>query len=110
MRNIHTLPLLRGDRRSRIVNQITVILMHLLIVALAAIRRLTPVALVVLLNALAAWRLIRACPSPRPEAAPVGFVGWPLWFHRFNLIHNQRFGWLYILDLAVGVIWTMVLA
>lgn len=41
--DVHTLPVLLGDRWSRIVNQVTVIVMYLLIVALVAMRRLTPI-------------------------------------------------------------------
>ena len=33
---------------------------------------------------------------------PAGYVGWPLWFHRACLVHNRRFGWLYIAGLAAG--------
>ena len=40
--------------------------------------------------------------APRPASAPAGYVGWPLWFHRACLVHNRRFGWLYIAGLAAG--------
>lgn len=106
--SLRTLPVLLGERWSRIANQVSVVLMYLLIIALVAARRLTPFALLVLLNAPSAWRLIRACSDPRPEEPPKGYVGWPLWFHRFNLVHNRRYGWLYIIGLLLGDVWALV--
>jgi len=107
---LRTLPVMLGDRWSRLLNQAAVILMYLLIVGLVVARRLTPFALLVLLNLPAVWRLLKACATPRPETAPAGYVGWPLWFHRFNLVHNKRFGWLYILGLSLGAVWTLAVA
>ncbi len=106
---LRTLPVMLGNRWSRFLNQAAIVLMYVLIVALVAARRLTPFALVVFLNLPAVWRLLKACSLPRPEAAPPGYVGWPLWFHRFNLVHNRRFGWLYILGLSLGAVWTLVI-
>ena len=106
---LHTRPVMLGDRWSRLLNQVTVILMYVLIVALVVAGRLTPFALLVLLNLPAVWTLLKACASPRPETAPAGYVGWPLWFHRFNLIHNRRFGWFYILGLSLGAVWTLLI-
>ncbi len=108
--SLRTLPVLLGDRWSRLLNQAAVLLMYLLIVVLVVARRLSPFALLVLLNLPAAWRVLKACSLPRPDGAPAGYIGWPLWFHRFNLIHNRRFGWLYILGLSLGAVWTLVVS
>ena len=38
----------------------------------------------------------------RHPLAHLGYVGWPLWYHRVCLEHNRLFGWSYILGLAAG--------
>lgn len=104
MHAIRTLPVLIGERRARRLNQSLVVLSYLLVALLVVLRELTPFALVVFLNAGAAWRLLRACSQERPVEAPPGYIGWPLWFHRFNLVHNRRFGWFYILGIGLGAL------
>lgn len=104
---VRTLPVILGDRASRIVNQTMVVAMYAIVLVLVALKILTPFALIVFINAPAAWKLLAASARPQPSAPPAGYVGWPLWFHRFNLVHNRRFGWLYILGLAAGAAWAL---
>jgi 1,4-dihydroxy-2-naphthoate octaprenyltransferase len=98
----HTLPVLLGERHARLLNRAAVIAMYVVIVLGIAFGALTPFALIVLLAGPRALRAIRVMSEPRPAAAPAGYVGWPLWYHRVCLIHNRAFGWLYILALALG--------
>jgi len=105
-----TLPVLLGEPGARALNRIVMALMYVLIAALIALGRLTPFAAVVVLalpRALRAWSVLG---RTRPGAPPPGYVGWPLWHHRVCLEHNRRFGWLYILGLAMGAIWPGVRA
>lgn len=100
-----TLPVLLGERAARILNRAVIVAIYGLIAALIALGRLTPFAAVVVFalpRALRAWSVLGRA---RPAAPPAGYVGWPLWYHRVCLEHNRRFGWLYILGLAMGAVW-----
>jgi len=101
-RGIGTLPVLVGERAARALDIALIALMFALTLALIAAARLTPFAALVLAALPRAARAIRVLGRPRPPAAPEGYVGWPLWYHRACLTHNRLFGWLYILGLAAG--------
>jgi 1,4-dihydroxy-2-naphthoate polyprenyltransferase len=100
-----TLPVLLGERAARAVNRAAIVLMYAFIVALIAFGKLTPFAAIVAFALPRALRAVAVMSRPRPAAAPAGYVGWPLWYHRVCLEHNRRFGWLYMLGLAAGVVW-----
>jgi len=100
-----TLPVLLGEATARAVNRATVVLMYLVVAVLIVSGRLTPFAAIVALALPRALRAVSVMSRPRPAAAPAGYVGWPLWYHRVCLEHNRRFGWLYILGLAAGALW-----
>jgi 1,4-dihydroxy-2-naphthoate octaprenyltransferase len=106
-KHIRTLPVLLGEPRSRFLNQTLVVGMYLLVALAVFFRLMTPWALLVFLNLPSAWRVLKTCASPRPNEAPAGWVGWPLWLHRFNLVHNRRFGWLYLLGFACQAVWSL---
>lgn len=100
-----TLPVLLGERGARTLNRTVVAIMYALVAGLIVLGRLTPFAALVVValpRALRAWSVLG---RQRPAAAPPGYVGWPLWYHRVCLEHNRRFGWLYILGLAAGAVW-----
>lgn len=99
-----TLPVLLGERRARLLNCAAVIGMYVVIAVGVGIGALSAFTLVVLLAAPRALRAVRVMSAPAPEAAPAGYVGWPLWYHRVCLIHNRAFGWLYIIGLAAGAL------
>ena len=103
-----TLPVLLGEHAARIVNMATLVAMYVVVVVLVAFGMLTPFAAVVAAAVPRAARALRRMSQPRPDAPPVGYVGWPLWEHRVCLEHNRIFGWLYILGLAAGAVWTNV--
>ncbi len=103
-----TLPIVLGEKRARLFNQTAILLMYLVVVILVIARDITPFTLIVFLNFPRAWKAMGVFSKPRPETPPEGYVGWPLWYHRFSLIQNKRFGWLYILGLALGAAYAMV--
>jgi 1,4-dihydroxy-2-naphthoate octaprenyltransferase len=100
-----TLPVLLGEKTARALNVATVILMYAAVVALIATGRLTPFAAVIAVALPRGVRAVLVMSRPRPSAAPEGYVGWPLWYHRVCLMHNRQFGWLYIAGLAAGALW-----
>ncbi len=100
---IRTLPVLLGDATSRWV-EIGLILAMYVTIAWAVLAGALPwPTLLVLVNVAPAWRAIRTLAAARPATAPAGYVGWPLWYHRFSLWHNRSFGWLYIAGLLGAV-------
>lgn len=104
-KDIRTLPVVLGEARARSLNVVLLGAMYAVILVLVALGQLTPFALAVLAAAPLGARAMATLRPPRPASAPVGYVGWPLWFHRACLVHNRRFGWLYIAGLAAGAAW-----
>lgn len=103
-----TLPIVLGEKRARIFNQTSIFLMYLVVLVLVIFREITPFALLVFINFPRGLRAMGVFSKPRPDSAPEGYVGWPLWYHRFSLVHNKKFGWLYILGLALGAAYAIV--
>jgi 1,4-dihydroxy-2-naphthoate polyprenyltransferase len=101
----HTLPVLLGERRARVLDRTVVVLMYAFVAVGIAVGALSPLAAVVALALPRAVRALRVMSQPTPAEPPAGYVGWPLWYHRVCLVHNRAFGWLLILGLAAGAIW-----
>lgn len=99
-----TLPVVLGDRAARAVNRAIVAGMYLIVGTLIVLGRLTPFAAIVAAALPRGLGALSVMASPRPEAPPPGYVGWPLWYHRVCLVHNRQFGWLYIAGLALGAL------
>jgi 1,4-dihydroxy-2-naphthoate octaprenyltransferase len=104
-KNIRTLPVLLGERTARALNVATFALIYLVTAGLIVAGALTPFAAVIVIALPRAWRAMTLMSRPRPQKAPEGYVGWPLWYHRACLVHNRLFGWVYILGLAGGAAW-----
>lgn len=107
-RHIRTLPVLIGESAARVMNIIALIAIYAVVAILIAAGRLTIFAAVILIALPQAVRAIRVMSRERPAAAPVGYVGWPLWYHRACLEHNRVFGWAYIGGLAAAAIWRAI--
>ena len=99
-----TLPVILGPDRSRVLNQVTIAAMYGSVALLIALGRITPFAALVIVALPKGLRAISVMGRPRPQSPPVGYVGWPLWYHRVSLVHNRIFGWTYIGGLALGAI------
>ncbi len=102
---IRTLPVLLGDHAARTLNIAAIALMYLLIASLILAHRLSPFTVLTFIALPRAIHAIHLMSSTRPAAAPRGYIGWPLWYHRACLTHNRLFGWLYILGLSMAAIW-----
>ncbi|TAM93635.1 MAG: prenyltransferase [Jatrophihabitans sp.] len=105
----NTLPVLLGERGARILNQAVVLAMYVVAAVAVALGALSPLVALVLLAVPRAARAVRVMARPAPAAAPPGYVGWPLWYHRVCLVHNRAFGWLLLAGLALGAIWPSLL-
>ncbi len=105
--NQRTLPIVLGEKRARLFNQTAIFLMYLVVLVLVVMRSITPFALLVFLNFPRGWKAMSVFSQPRPDSPPEGYVGWPLSYHRFSLVHNKRFGWLYIIGLGLGAAYSL---
>jgi 1,4-dihydroxy-2-naphthoate octaprenyltransferase len=103
-----TLPVLLGERGARLLNRTAVAAMYLGTVVATALGSLTPFALVVFAAAPRAVRALQVLSRPAPDHPPVGYVGWPLWYHRVCLVHHRAFGWLFVLGLGAGAVFPAV--
>ncbi|PZS13337.1 MAG: hypothetical protein DLM57_16960 [Pseudonocardiales bacterium] len=103
-----TLPVLLGERGARLLNRSAVAAMYVVTLVAIGTGSLTLFALVVFVAAPRAVRALRVMSRPAPQEPPPGYVGWPLWYHRVCLVHHRAFGWLFILGLAVGVVFPRV--
>lgn len=99
-----TLPVVLGEEKARLLNRIAVVLMYV-VTAIGVAKSSLPVfTLVVVLAVPRALRALRVMSEPAPAEPPLGYIGWPLWYHRVCLVHNRAFGWLYLLGLALGAV------
>ncbi|HET6948677.1 MAG TPA: prenyltransferase, partial [bacterium] len=94
------------DSTARALNRGFVAGMYVVVAVLIILGRLTPFATVVALALPRGVRALWVMASPRPDAPPPGYVGWPLWYHRVCLVHNRLFGWVYVTGLALGALVT----
>jgi 1,4-dihydroxy-2-naphthoate octaprenyltransferase len=108
-RNIHTLPVVIGEKIARVLNIAAICAIYAIIAALIGFGRLTPFAAIVVFAVPRAVRAITLMSRPRPTSPPHGYIGWPLWYHRACLGHNRLFGWAYIGGLASGAAWRVLM-
>lgn len=101
----HTLPVLLGESRARLLNRAVVAGMYVVTLVAVLVGAMSPLVAVVLVAAPRAVHALRVMSHPAPAQPPAGYVGWPLWYHRVCLVHNRAFGWLLVLGLAAGAIW-----
>lgn len=104
-KGIHTLPVLLGERIARAVTMLAIILMYVMTAVPILLAHLTPFAAMTLLALPRALRALSILRQPCPSTPPIGYIGWPLWYHRVCLRHNRAFGWLFICGLAIGALW-----
>ncbi len=105
-KGIHTLPVLLGDRPSRILNMALMILQYLFVVVLVVAGYFTVVTLAIFLAVRQLALVIKVYGQPKPAEPPAEYPeeGWPLWFVAFAFLHNRSFGLLFILALLVDAI------
>ncbi len=107
-KGIHTLPVLIGEKASRLVVIAMLLSPYLLVAGMIALKYFTPVMLIVLL-ALPTLKetlpyFLQPRPSTRPDWFPDGQGGWPLFFAPLAFRNNRAFGGLFMLGLLVDVL------
>lgn len=105
-RGIRTLPVVVGEVTACRLVAVSLAAMYLIVALLILARAITPFAAVVVIAWPRALAAIRTVTAPRPSAPPAGYIGWPLWHHRACLMHERLFGWVFILGLSAGALWS----
>ena len=105
-KGIHTLPVVIGEKPSRIVCIGMMIAQYLLVIYLVLIGFFTPVMLIVLL-ALPTFvrRILPLFLKPKPAEKPADFPDvWPNYFVAAGFYHNRQFGVLFLLGLILNAL------
>ena len=105
-KKIRTLPVLLGERLSRILTILMLVTQYALVGYLVVTRYFSPVLLIVLIAAPTLRLALKAYSHPRPEKPPKELPKnvWPLWFVAFAFLHMRRFGMLYVLGIVADVV------
>jgi len=109
-KGIRTLPVLLGERASLWLN---VALMSAFYAIVAALVLSGALAVWVLLVFLALPRLVEVLKiyrQPKPSKPPENYAVWPLWFVSWAFYHNKRAGTLFVLGLALNLLFPISLA
>ncbi len=105
-KGIRTLPVLLGERASRLTTIGMLLAQYALVLYLVVTRYFSPLLLAVLGAAPLLRLALRAYARPRPAHPPKELPKnvWPLWFVAFAFIHMRRFGILYVLGIIADLI------
>jgi 1,4-dihydroxy-2-naphthoate polyprenyltransferase len=109
-KNIHTLPVILGEKNARYTAIGMMALQYVSIIYLVAIGFFSPALLVVLLALFSLPKVVKMFLVPKPAQPPADYPAdtWPLWFVAGAFGHNRSFGlWLLvglILDLLLAVL------
>ena len=106
-KNIHTLPVVIGEKAARYAIMAMMILPYFFTGYLILAKFFTPVMLIVLLALPALRESLQPLTKPKPETRPEGFPdgqgGWPLYFAPIAFRNNRSFGSLFMLGLLLDV-------
>src|SRR5271167_984832 len=101
---IHTLPVIFGEARARVVTLAMMVGFYLLVVAAVLAKAMPWPALIVVL---ALPRLVKVWPyfrRPPPDEPPANFPVWPLWYAALAWVHVRLAGALLVLGLAIAAL------
>jgi len=106
-KDIHTLPVMIGEKTARYAVIAMMVLPYLITAYLIAVKFFTPV-MAITLFAIPALResippLLKPKPETRPDGFPDGQGGWPLYFAPIAFRNNRSFGSLFMLGLLLDV-------
>ena len=107
-KNIHTLPVILGEKISRYLILSMMAASYLLVVLMILLKYFTPIMLVVLLALPQLKLMIPAFRKPKPETKPPDFPegngGWPLYFAPLAFVNNRSFGGYFLVGLVIDTI------
>ncbi len=104
-RRIFTLPVVLGERTSRIIVVAMFVLQYLAVIYLVIAGFFSPVLLVVLLSLRILFQILPMFRKPRPAEKPEDYPDvWPNYFVAGAFVHNRRFGLLYLVGLILDTL------
>ena len=104
-RHIHTLPVVLGEKVSRIVVVGMLVMQYLSVVYLVVTGFFTPVMLIVFLAIPNLLRVLPIFRHPKPDEKPADYPDvWPNYFVAGVFYHNRAFGLWYLLGLIANAI------
>jgi 1,4-dihydroxy-2-naphthoate octaprenyltransferase len=102
---IHTLPVVLGERNSRITVVGMFVMQYITVLYLVLTGFFTPVPLVVLLAIPMLLQLLPMFRAPKPDEKPADYPDvWPNYFVAAAFQHNRRFGSMFLLGLILDVV------
>jgi 1,4-dihydroxy-2-naphthoate octaprenyltransferase len=101
---IHTLPVILGESRARLVAQGLMIAFYPIVLVSALIGWMGPFVLLVVLGIPLLLQVLGQFSKPKPDSPPQSYVGWPLWFVGGAFIHTRRAGGLLIIGLLLNAV------
>jgi 1,4-dihydroxy-2-naphthoate octaprenyltransferase len=109
-KKIYTLPVILGDKLSRIMVVSMFILQYLAVGYLVITGFFTPFPLIILFAISTLRQILPMFRQPKPEEKPADFPDvWPNYFVAAAFQHNRRFGSLFLLGIILDVIYRTVL-
>src|SRR4029079_4617420 len=103
-KGIHTLPVILGESRARLVAQGLMIAFYPIVIGSALVGWIGPFVMLVVFGIPLLLKVLAQFSAPRPETPPHSYVGWPLWFVGGAFRHTRRAGGLLILGLFLNAI------
>jgi 1,4-dihydroxy-2-naphthoate octaprenyltransferase len=103
-KGIHTLPVILGESRARLVAQALMIAFYPIVIGSALVGWIGPFVMLVVLGIPLLLKVLAQFSSPRPETPPHSYVGWPLWFVGAAFVHTRRAGGLLVLGLILNAL------
>ena len=100
----HTLPVLLGEGKARVLTKAMMISFYVLVVLLVGTGTFPIAALISLLGLQKLAAVWTPFSQPKPAETPEGFPIWPLWFAALAFVHTRRAGGLLVLGLVLGAI------
>jgi 1,4-dihydroxy-2-naphthoate octaprenyltransferase len=105
-KGVHTLPVIIGERYSRLAVQAMIGAQYLLSILLVAAGSFGWPLLLVCLNLRRLPALFRVFAKPKPALAPADYPGgiWPLWFSAHAFQHTRHFTTLFLLGVVLDTL------
>lgn len=101
-KGVKTIPVILGEKNSKILNKINFILFYVLIVGLVVFKVASPYILLTLLaipRLIESWKIYS---QEKPDSPPEGWTVWPLWYVGWAMYFNRKAGELLIGGLLLG--------
>ena len=102
----HTLPVLLGERRAKLLTSAMMVAYYAGVVALVAVQAIGWPALLTLGALPMLVRSLQAYARPVPDQPPPDYPVWPLWWAPIAFLHTRRAGGLLLLGLFAWGLWT----